>query len=450
MRDRSVHVQPPLEFVPPDFKPGLARLLSAVSPLLMTQYEGICRTETRHIQRLVDMYRRFQAGEARFLIAFRHSSTVDPVTILYLLGYLTPRAATREGVTLRRPTHTYFLYDRGVPLWAGPAISWLLPRMGGISLQRGKLDRNGLKAARQKFAEGDQPMAVAPEGATNGLSELVSPVEPGAAQLAFWCLEDLRAKGSAEQVFVLPLGIKYALLQPSWEPIERLLARLESDCGLAANAPADRYARLLRIAEHLLTLLEEYYARFYQQNFDTPTNDLTERMHNVMEAALRTSEQFFAIQPRGTLTDRCRRIEQAGWDRIYREDLKGRLSPVQRGLADRVAEEADRRMWHMRAVETFVFMNGSYVSDNPTIDRFAETVALLAETVDRFKGAPAPAPPRLGKRCVTLEVAEPILIDDRYDVYTADRKGARKAVADLTRDLQQILNQMAEPESTNS
>jgi len=38
---------------------------------------------------------------------------------------------------------------------------------------------------RDLFANGKLPMTVAPEGATNGHSEIVSPLERGVAQLGF-------------------------------------------------------------------------------------------------------------------------------------------------------------------------------------------------------------------------------------------------------------------------
>lgn len=58
--------------------------------------------------------------------------------------------------------------------------------------------------------------------------------------------------------------------------------------------------------------------------------------------SLYLAEQYFNLQPKGNLIARCRRLEQAGWDYIYREDIKNieALSPLQRGLADRIAEEA--------------------------------------------------------------------------------------------------------------
>ena len=444
MPDNVIHAQPPLGFVPPNLQPGVVRAVGSLMPLVMKLRTPIAEVEATHPERLAELYRDFENGKARFLIAFRHSTVHDPFPIWHLLSRIVPSAARERSIALRNMTHTYFLYDRGVPLAAGRAVGWLLPRAGGISVQRGKLDRMSLKTARDKFANGDQPMAVAPEGATNGLNEVVSPLEPGVAQLAFWCLDDLRSKNRTEKVYIVPLGIQYRYMGEPWQAIDEVLAGLEVECGLSAGTSSDRYARLTRIGEHLLSVLEDYYHRFYQQELSASPGDLGTRLHNLLEAALRTSEEYFAIQARGSITDRCRRIEQAGWDRIYREDLKGQtLSAVQRGLADRLAEEADRRMWHMRIVEAFVAVSGSYVRENPTADRFAETTNLLYKTIQRLKGTPTFHPPALGKQRARMDVGEPILIDERYADYTSSRQGARQAVADLTQTLQHTLEAMA-------
>ncbi len=444
MSQRSMHVQPPLEFMAPNLRPGTVRAVSHLIPFALRIHTPIAQVAATRPERLVDLYRQFQDGQTRFLIAFRHPSSHDGLSIWYLLSRIVPLAAREEGRPLRMTSHAYFMYDRGVPLWAGRAIAWLLPRVGGISVQRGKLDRQGLKTARDKFANGEQPMAIAPEGATNGLNEVVSPLEPGVAQLAFWCLDDLRAANRVEKVVVVPLGIQYRFLNPPWEAIDEVLGRLEAECGLAVDARADRYARLTRVASAVLGVLADYYHRFYQQDAGDPSADLGARLHDLLEAALRTSEAYFAIQAKGSMTDRCRRIEQAGWDRIYREDLKGRtLSAVERGLADRVAEEADRRMWHMRMVETLVAVTGSYVRDDPTADRFAETTNLLYMTVQRLKGSSSFTPAALGRQRAQLDVGEPILVDERYAAYAASRQGARQAVTELTHDMQIALEAMA-------
>jgi hypothetical protein len=134
--------------------------------------------------------------------------------------------------------------------------------------------------------------------------------------------------------------------------------------------------------------------------------------------------------------DRCRRVEQAAWERIYREDIvMNALSPVEQGLADRMAEEADLRLWHMRLVENFVSVTGQYVLENPSIDRFVDTLTLLWKTITRIEQNPTP-PPKLGDRQVLLTVGNPLSVSDRWSDYQTNR---RQAVAMLTQDLQGAL-----------
>jgi hypothetical protein len=216
------------------------------------------------------------------------------------------------------------------------------------------------------------------------------------------------------------------------------------------------YRRLLRLGEHLLSLMEEFYRRFYhrtlpkisedkihleQQSLTTANELLAVRLQAMLNVALQVAEEYFHLTPKGNFIDRCRRLEQAGWNYIYREDLKDfkALSALERGLADRIAEEANLRMWHMRLVETFVAVTGHYVLEKQTVERFAETTLLLWDMVTRIKGSNPFSRPRLGKQRVQMTVGQPLSVSERYPTYHVSRQGARKAVADLTQDLQNSL-----------
>jgi len=58
-------------------------------------------------------------------------------------------------------------------------VFWLLSSVRGFQFIEVSLDWIGLRTARDLFANGKLPMTVAPEGATNGHSEIVSPLERG-------------------------------------------------------------------------------------------------------------------------------------------------------------------------------------------------------------------------------------------------------------------------------
>ena len=137
-------------------------------------------------------------------------------------------------------THAQFIYDRGIPLWAGSYLSWVFSHLGGVPIQRGKLDILALKTARRLFVDGQFPLAAAPEGGNNGHNEIVSPLEPGIAQLAFWCAEDLQAQGRSESVVILPVGIQYRYLVAPWKQLSELITQLEIDTGLGLPTKAER------------------------------------------------------------------------------------------------------------------------------------------------------------------------------------------------------------------
>jgi hypothetical protein len=468
--DPIVQVQPPLEFIPPALNPVILRATQLLLPAWLRSKTAITHIQADNVEVLVDLYQQFQAGKIRFLMAFRHPSIDDPLCMAYLLSRIVPQVARQQKIALQKPIHSHFIYDRGIPLWAGKRQGWLYSRLGGSPIHRGKVDRIGLRSARNLFANGDLPFAAAPEGATNGHNEIVSPLEPGVAQLGFWCVEDLLKAGRCEQVFIVPIGIQYRYVEPPWKALEKLLTQLEADSGLEEEARGKRreargeeslYRRLYCLGEHLLSLMEEFYTRFYHQPtastkvstvaIDTlesklprSSQEFATRLQALLDRALQVAEQYFGILPKGNLSDRCRRVEQAGWDYIYREDIKDieALSPLERGLSDRIAEEANLRMWHMRLVESFVAVTGDYVLENPTVERFAETTLLMWDMIARIKGGNPFHRPRLGKQWVQITVGEPISVSDRWDTYQASRRSGKQAVTDLTHDLQTALEAM--------
>lgn len=397
-------------------------------------------------------------------MAFRHPSTNDPFCMTHLIWKQLPQCAKQQGVRLESPTHFHFIYDRGIPLWAGAPIGWLYANLGGSSIHRGKVDWVGLRSARHLFANGRFPMAAAPEGATNGHNEIISPLEPGIAQLAFWCVEDLKAAGRSETVEIVPIGIQYRYVEPQWDAVASLLAQLEADAGLSQDDPlpplpfdtvafgSDRqatlYRRLYRLGGHLLGLMEGFYRQFY--NRDLPERslpqsnaELGDRIQTLLDTALHVAEQYFGVPSKGSVVDRCRRLEQAGWDRIYRQELKQpeSISALERGLADRVAEESALRMWHMRLVETFTSVTGQYVLENPSAERFADTTLLIWDMMCRIKGGNPFARPQLGSQQVRMTVEAPISASDRWEEYCTNRRSAKRAIGELTKDLQGVLEQ---------
>ena len=116
--DLTIHAQPPLEFIPPAFNPLVLRATQQILPFWMRSQTAISEIQADNVEVLVDLYRQFQDGKTRFLMAFRHPSVYDPFCMTHLLWRIVPQVAKQQGVSLQRPIHAHFIYDRGIPLWA--------------------------------------------------------------------------------------------------------------------------------------------------------------------------------------------------------------------------------------------------------------------------------------------------------------------------------------------
>lgn len=443
---------PPLEFLPPRLDGRVLALGRLVLPLWLRWRSRIEAVEVEGMATLVEAMRSFQAGESRLLLAFRHPSLDDPLSMARLLWVELARAGRRQGLRFDPAPTGQFLFDRGIPLWAGPAMGWIFTHLGGASIQRSKLDLPALRTARKLLLEGPHPFALAPEGATNGHNERLSPLEPGTAQLAFWTAADLAEAGRRERMDLLPIGLQYSFIEPVWGAIEALLCQLEAGAGLAPDPghdldPSRLHGRLVRLGERMLEQMESFYrdkVRLALPEDREPDPAFGPRLQRLMDLALRRVEQSFGMQPCGSLTDRCRRLEQAGWDRLYPARPPGSEppSPLAQALADRLAEETEAQLWHMRVVESFVAVSGSYVRERPSQERFADTLLLLWDTQCRIQGQTANQRPRLGRMRVRISIDRPIVVDGRLADYRRDR---RRAVQALTEELAHRLERLIVP-----
>ncbi len=437
--------------LPTRFRGGLAPILPAFSlPVLWTVQRllplllrvrwfpwlpaGITGIEVRNGDALARCYQRFAASQVRLILAFRHCEVDDPLLGLHLLGHDLPRRAARLQLSLPGPIHAHFLFDRGMPLWAGRPLGWVLSRLGGVSVHRGRHpDWFALRQARRLVLEGRFPFAMAPEGATNGLGETIGPLEPGVAQLAIWCVEDLQRDGRREEVLIVPIALQYFYDRPDWACLGRLMGSLESAIGLPSGGtaePTDPCARLRRIAEAFIDRMEAFYALPPTPRRDGPgpgASPMDERIARLIERALSLAESRLAVRGEGGTEARCRRLEEAAWRWIHRGDLapRHRLPPLERGLADWAAQEAALAERHMRLAECFVAVSANYVQARPSFERYMETTLLLHDGLARLRGDRLPARPRLGARHACITVGRVLSVSERWNELVPASEAAR-------------------------
>jgi len=451
-------VQPPLKVYPPKANQFILKIIRLLTPFWLRWQCGIKQIETRYIDRLVEATKKFQDGKARYIFAFRHPTTDDPFAMLYLLAYAVPEQAKEMGIKLTAKPHSGFVYDRGISLWAGDYINWLFPALGGISIFRGKLDRPALTLMRQQITNGDVPLSMAPEGGTNGKSETVAELEPGIAQIGFWAAEDLQKAGRTEDLLIIPVGIQYEYSEEAWSKIDQTITTIEKECGISKPTITsdNRYQRLYDLGSYLVEWVSNYYKSFYAgyakvNNDNTNPDNLAANLQELADRILSVSEMNFGIKAKGSPIDRCRRLEQSGWDRIFRNDIKDiqQLSQVERGFADQLALEASYSNWHMRIAESIIGVTSDYVRQRPSPSRYVEVLKLMWSVLQRVSERnPESAfkeTPNFGDRKLTISVAEPLSVSDRLAEYQSSRPAAKECTKKLTEEIHAAMKNLVLP-----
>ena len=157
-------------------------LLRVLGPLYMKAALRLDGLELRGAEKLVSAWKDFQDGRARLILAFRHPYGDEPQLFSYLFDLIVPREARRLGTALRRRTHARFVHGYEVPLWSGPFVRWLLPRIGAVPVYHARHDSASVTRIRTIAKEDDFPLALAPEGQVSYRSETLPRMENGTAR----------------------------------------------------------------------------------------------------------------------------------------------------------------------------------------------------------------------------------------------------------------------------
>lgn len=457
-----------LRFLEPRFSRFAHTLVRLLSPAFLRFVEGVRRVEVQGARTLLEEYRSFAAGESRLIVAFRHPSASDAPVVGHLFARRVRKLAGREGVQLPKETFIHFLYGRGVPLWSGPGTGWLLPRVAAIPVYHRRVDSKGMAAVREAAVAGRFPIALAPEGQVTYHNKRFGELEAGTGRIALWCREDLRRRGEAKAVRLLPLAIEYRFGPGAGRSFDRALKWIEEQSGLSteirSGAPApELYQGLMALTGGLLKQLERLYAPYAEGSTAAagalsppeaaiatspggeesiaatgaaPTVELPlllrRRIEAICDTALRVGERSHGIPSKGSLLDRVFRLRDAGWNRMFRNDLPD-LSPTERAYADAFAEQAKLSARHMELVDALEYLDPGYIFPEAGFDRFLEYALMLQDVVNRLLGGTIAGRMVVKGREAIITVGEPRSVEAILSGGTAEEKG-RGGKAEVDRE----------------
>ncbi len=259
-----------------------------------------------------------------------------------------------------------------------------MQRMGSFSVDREGSDRKAMAAGISVLKEVGS-LTVFPEGNVYFTNDRLTAFLEGAAFIGVKAQKDL---GDQQAVYAVPVAIKFTHLIDQRDAVIERLDRAANMVGREFRQNADPLLELRRIGQHVLEkhLVENGFE--VPQDSETINAALEQAATNIIEKL----EEDIGQAPKADadLHDRLRKIRS----RIH----KIRIAPDSQIDTQTAADWADHAILAIRMLG----YTGSYVAENPSLDRFADTAERPIEDLQSKSQKP------YGKRRAIVRLCEPI------------------------------------------
>lgn len=342
----------------------------------------------------IDALRKAHRNGDRLLFVMNHPSHSDPQVVAEI--------HRRLGI------QSCFMAAYDVFL-RGKFTAWGMRRMGNFSVDREGADRKAMATAIQVLRDGTLSLNIFPEGNVYLTNDRIAPFMDGAAFIA------IKAQAAVDDapVKVIPLSLKLTHLTTPSRAITQRMIKLGADSHyqFPPGASDDPVGAVLGLGRHILGHYLE--AHGFHGEFPNAVCSLAPVLHNFASNLVDRVENGlgFVDSNNADLVSRIAKV-RAKIHQI-RTDAEATPHPEIDGLADRA----------ILALRIHGYLM-PYLTENPTIDRYDETVERIAE--DFYSRNM----PRTGPRRALAQFGEPI------DVRSFLGAKSREAIAHLTNKME--------------
>ena len=323
------------------------------------------------------------------LITPNHASHADPFAVYHV------------AERLNTPFYGMIAWQNFVR--NGVLRAWILRQHGGFSVDREGNDLAAFRQAVDVLRSRSYPLVVFPEGDVYHSNDRILPFREGPAAIALSA-----ARRADRPVLIVPCAIKYRYLTDPTPELVEVMARLEESIHWRPRTDLTLPERIHHLGEGALSLKEvEYYGRSCSGSFP-------DRIHELIDFILLRLEACYKLKvDHATVAERVK---------LLRQQVIQRMVQSPEGSSERGQCEEDIADLFF-AIQLFSYP-GDYVSEDPSIERIAETIDKLEEDVLGAKTASIK-----GSREATVILGEPIPVPSVH-------RGDRLSATDLTRALE--------------
>jgi len=377
-----------------------------LNPTLMRLLRAVRRRKQRHEQRLMQVDVQ-GVDAARELIRADNAVVITPNHPTHADAYSIYAVADSLDIPFYLMTAWQVFMDKS---WLGRKV---LQWHGCFSVDREATDIGAFRQAVAILQKCPQPLVIFPEGEVYHSNARLRPFRDGAAAIAITA-----AKRAKRPLFCLPCGMWYQYVSDPTAELVELMNQLERKIFWRPRPELALDRRIYRLAEVLLTIKELEFLETAGQG------TLAERIQALAETILQRIEQRQGLQVRsGEIPLRVKDLRQRAIAGMEQESIsEDAKKPFLEDLDD------------LFLVVQLYSYPGDYVSEQPTIERMAETLDKLEEDVlDRFSATVR------GCRRSTVLLGDPIEVKP-----SGDRKHAIAALTEtLEQRVQALIDQLA-------
>lgn len=365
------------QFYPPKLNPVFTRLVQSIS------YVGAYYAYQIELVVSAEDIAKIKAIEDRRIVYLPNHPTLDDGIVLFMLS-------ARLG--------QLFHYIVAKEAFKG-LMGKFLQHIGAYSIKRGLGDRASISQTLELLQQPKSRVVIFPEGGCSYQNDTVMPFRSGAIQLPFSAMNQLAKKqGDIPDLYLVPLSLKYRYTKSMNWVIEQSLSQLEEALSIQANT-SQFYPRLRSIAEKILINIETEYGVKVTQT------DWNERIEQLKHYILNECEQQLKLTPKKHIPAR---------ERVYKiqsiiDSKDEELTQEQEQIYEALYRSAFRLL-------NFDAIYDGYVAENPTPERFLDTLTTLEREVFQIEH-----PSTKGRRKAFVSLGDPINLKDYFSAYQEDK-----------------------------
>ena len=404
------------KFIPPQSQPWLiwvAQHLSGLFAAWFSRFRLALEPEDR--QRLEKL------GQSRVVYLPNHPTHADGIALFVL------------SAQVRQWFYYLAAYESFKGL-KGLLMSWL----GAYSIRRGVGDRSSIAQTLKLMQQPNCKLVIFPEGGCSYQNDTVMPFREGAVGLSLRSLKKLAQHSDrVPDFYLVPVSLKYQHPLAMDKAIDRSLKSLEKALELTQKSP-DFYWRLRAVAGEVLQRLEAEFGVEGQpitpRSTKTTDNDWNQRIDHLKNTMLLTYEQQVGIEPQPHLPmrERVYKVQTTLEDRYEKLSIEESEKNPNNSPTDEQQDAFYEKLYGdtLRLLNFDAIYDG-YIAENPTQERFLDTLITLEREVFRIE-TPRPK----GMRIAQVKIGEIINLKDYLDDYCQDRDAT---VQKLTQQVQQTV-----------